>query len=381
MRFWILLLIIAWGTAAGAAETNRLTVVAESSNQWTGVAVSPAGRLFVNFPRWSSNVVISVGEVLKDGTVKAFPDAAWNTTNETVDPGQRWVCVQSVVADQRDRLWVLDPAAPFFRGPVAGGPKLLAFNLADGDQLQETYLFDERVAPPGSYLNDVRVDTTRDVAYITDSGLGAIVVVHLASGRARRVLEGHASTRSEGIGLTIEGRTFLLPDGSRPDVHADGLALSPEGEWLYYQALTGRTLYRVPTRALLDTNASPAQVAAEVETVGRTGAADGLTTGPDGRLYLASIEDNSVRVLGGQGVADLLFRDRRLAWPDSIAFGTDGALYVTSAQIHRDPASREPYRIFRWGAAAAEPGLRASPPAARPGTPPRSAPASSRPPR
>lgn len=377
----VALLGLVWLAAltAGAVEPSRLTVVAESSNQWTGLAVSPAGRMFVNFPRWSSNVTVSVGEVLKDGVVRPFPDAAWNTTNETTDPGARWVCVQSVVADRLNRLWVLDPAAPFFQGPVAGGPKLIAFNLGDGDQLQETYAFDSRVAPPGSYLNDVRIDTSRDVAYITDSGLGAIVVVNLASGRARRVLEGHASTRSEGIGLTIEGATFLFPDGSKPDVHADGLALSPEGEWLYYQALTGRTLYRVPTRVLLDTNASPEQVAAEVETVGRTGAADGLATGPDGRLYLASIEDNSVRVLSPGGVSAILFSDRLLAWPDSIAFGPDGALYVTSAQIHRDPAARAPYRIFRWGGASA--GVAATAPAARPGTPRQSAPASSRPPR
>lgn len=346
-RLGLVLCMSLAGLAADAAEPRKLTVVAESSNQWTGVAVSPGGRTFVTFPRWSTNTTPSVGEVLKDGTVRPFPDAAWNTSDASVPAGERWVCAQGVYADEFNRLWILDSAAPFFQGPVAGGPKLVLVDLANDDQVSEVIPFDAKVAPPGSYFNDVRVDTRRDVAYITDSGLGALVVVNIPRRTARRVLVDHPSTKSEGVDLRIEGSVFRMPDGSRPRVHADGLALSQDRQYLYFQALTGRTMYRIQTVVLLDSAYDDEQFARDVERVGVSGAADGLATGPDGRIYLAAIEDNAIRVLGANGFSDVVVRDPRLSWPASIAFSPDGSLYVTSAQIHRPPDARDPYRIFR----------------------------------
>ena len=51
----------------------RLTLLARfPDSQITGVAVSKEGRMFVNLPRWTRDVPISVAEVV-DGKLKAFP--------------------------------------------------------------------------------------------------------------------------------------------------------------------------------------------------------------------------------------------------------------------------------------------------------------------
>jgi sugar lactone lactonase YvrE len=221
--------------------------VAESDRQWTGIAVSASERLFVCFPRWSDDVPVAVAERLPSGELRAYPDGVWNDWSPGGPAERRFVCVQALHVDANDDLWILDPGNPKFLGVVPGAPKLLRVDL-ETDEVVETLPFDAEAAPPASYLNDVRVDTERRVAYVTDSGLGAILVVDLATGFVRRRLEDHASTKSEGIDLLIEGRWWRLPDGSRPEVHADGIALTPDREWLYWQALTGRTLYRVPTR-------------------------------------------------------------------------------------------------------------------------------------
>jgi sugar lactone lactonase YvrE len=330
----------------GTRPESRLIEVAASDRQWTGVAVSREGRIFVCYPRWSDKVTFSVGEILESGEVVPYPDEEWNSWDELAPPDESFVCVQSVYVDADDNLWILDPANPLFGGVVPGGPKLLKVDLSDG-KITRRILFDETVAPVSSYLNDVRVDTERNVAYMTDSGLGAIIVVDLGSGKSRRLLAGHHSTKSESIVLTIGGSKWLI-GGQAPKVHSDGLALTADGEYLYYQALTGRTLYRIRTRWLRDASLSERQVQAKVESMYETGAADGIEFGPDGYLYLTAIEYDAIRVFVSLGTPETVVEDPRLRWPDSIARGPDGYLYVTTSQIHLGGSVKEPYRIFRF---------------------------------
>jgi hypothetical protein len=70
--------------------------------------------------------------------------------------------------------------------------------------------FGEDVAPKKSYLNDVRIDTRTNTAFITESAKGAIIVVDLKSGKARRLLDGHPSTQPEkDVKLVVDGKALI----------------------------------------------------------------------------------------------------------------------------------------------------------------------------
>src|SRR4051795_8848574 len=208
-------------TPSGAApsagsEHARLAQVTTFEHQVTGVTVSEDGRIFVIFPRWSEDVPVSVAEVQKDGSIKPYPNAEWNVWRNArmneVSPKDHFVCVQSVVADGRGSVWVLDPAAPNTERVVKDGPKLVQIDLAT-NAVKRTIPFDESVAPQSSYLNDVRFSPDGRFAYITDSGKGAIVVVDLASGEGKRVLDGDPSTQFEkDVTITIDGHPLRRPD-------------------------------------------------------------------------------------------------------------------------------------------------------------------------
>jgi sugar lactone lactonase YvrE len=222
---------------------------------------------------------------------------------------------------------------------MPGGPKLLRINLAT-NEVERIIAFDADIAPPGSYLNDVRVDAETEMAYLTESGLGALVVVDLTTGRARRLLADHPSTKAEPLAIVIDGQTVPAV------VHADGIALDRANGWLYYQALTGRTLYRVPTAALRDPDLSAQDLAARVEKFAASGVADGLLFA-DGAVYVSALEEGAIKRVDAQGKVHLVVADERILRPDSFARGPDGRIWFTTSQLHLGPHPPAPYRVFR----------------------------------
>ena len=330
-----------------------IELVARFEHQVTGVTVSEDKRIFVNFPRWTEDTAVSVAEVLPGGEVKAYPDEEWNSwrnaRKDDVTPEDHWVCVQSVVADGRGSLWVLDPAAPAQSHVVDRGPKLVRIDLAT-NKVKQTIAFDEDAAPQGSYLNDVRFSPDGKFAYITDSGVqGAILVVEVESGKAQRLLDGDPSTQmKKGLDVKADGEVLRRPDGRGVEFSADGIELSGDGDYLYWQAIKGDTLYRIATQALRTGDAS-----GKVENYGRNGVNDGLLIARGtNRMLLTSVEDDSIKMRdldqGPDAPLQTLVQDKRLRWPDTFSQGPDGAVYVTTSHI-QDSA------IFKPDAPAALP--------------------------
>jgi sugar lactone lactonase YvrE len=317
--------------------------VAAFEHQVTGVSVSEDNRIFVNFPRWTEDTAVSVAEVGKDGALRPYPDEQWNAwrnaRKDELEPGEHWVCVQSIVADGRGSLWVLDPAAPAQAHLVSGGAKLVQVDLAT-DRVTRTIAFDEDAAPQGSYLNDVRFSKDGRFAFITDSGVvGAILVVILASGKTARLLDGHSSTQmKKGLNVKADGKVLRRPDGRGVEFSADGIALSDDGRYLYWQAIKGDTLYRIAADTLTGKGMKGDDIGDEVEEFGKNGVSDGLLI-PRGtnKMLLSAVEDDAVKVrdldAGPEGKPGILVQDKRLRWPDTFTQGPDGTIYVTTSHI------------------------------------------------
>src|SRR5215469_14207024 len=124
----------------------------------TGVSVSHAGRIFVNFPRWDDPTDFTVAE-LRGGQLHPYPTAAIQHADAS-DPSSALLSVQSVVVDPLDRLWILDTGAPQHGTTSYGGPKLVEVDLAH-NRVITTILFPREVALATSYLNDLRFDLRR----------------------------------------------------------------------------------------------------------------------------------------------------------------------------------------------------------------------------
>lgn len=356
---WSLLCLVITRSTVAQQSPPLEPVFKDSTYQITGVAVSKTGRLFVNYPYWTDTYRYAVAEIGKDGTVKPYPSADYNTWRE----GQpvttnRWICVQSVHVDAKDRLWVVDAASPKQSGVIGNAHRLVCFNLST-NQIEKTFPM-QGIVGYDSYLNDIRVDTDREVAYVTESKKGGIIVVDIKSGKSRLLLSGDKSVKADPTyTFVIDGRE--LRDNLGPvRFQSDGLALTPDGNYLYYKPLSDNKLYRIKTEYLRDQALPAAQLSARVEDLGRVASTDGMIIDQQGNLYMGDDQTYTLYRLPSATAAAfkpnkqvLLTDNNRLMWPDSYAI-YNGYLYVTTSHIqhmakHNGGKSTRklPYEVLR----------------------------------
>ncbi|BAV06929.1 hypothetical protein FLA_2949 [Filimonas lacunae] len=326
---------------------------ADSTYQLTGVAVAPGGRLFTNYPYWLDTHSYSVAEVV-NGQPVPYPDATWNSFKKGDNGQNKFVCVQSVVADDKGYLWVVDAAGIGLSSVYAHSNKVVKINLAT-NVVEKIYRFPENVAGANVYLNDIRIDNTNGFAYMTSSSGGGIVVLNIQTGTSRFVLGNSSTVKSDtSYHFSPNGKALLKADGTALTVNSDGIALTPDNQWLYFKPLTDNKLYRISTTLLRDFTTPFKTLDEKVEDLGKFVTTDGMIFDKAGNLYLGDLEQNSIiKITPDLTMHTLLQDNNNLRWPDSYSISEDGYLYISCSQIqympwfHQQDEIKRPFKIFR----------------------------------
>ncbi len=309
------------------------------------VAVSPAGQVF--FTVHPESRAPGPRLMVKDGLgIRPFPDAEFQTQH-LADP-------LGLVIDEQNRLWVIDTG-----GHGIGTPKILAYDTVTGAIVHE-HAFAHEIAPLGSFMQDLQVHPDGKTVYIADVSFWrrspAIVVYDVENRHARRVLEQHASVMPQDWIIRSPTRPMTFMGGlvaMKPGV--DGLAISPDGAWLYYGAMSHDTLYRVPTDALADAGLTRSELADTVKEVGRKPLSDGLSADLEGNVYITDVEHSAVHRMDGDGRLTTVVKSPRIRWADALSFGPDGYLYLADSAIpeqvlrsRKHIQAQSPYFVFRF---------------------------------
>jgi len=265
--------------------------------------------------------------------LKPFPSWAMNKVGD-------WNAlqyVQSMEIDNTGRMWIIDVGRlNIFSKPsdVVNGPsKLLIYNLVT-KEIERVYVFPHEVAPyDSSFLNDIVVDQSRGFAYISDTGGdGAIILYDYTFNHARRW---KGTSAEKGVAIEINGIAY--PEFKVP---VDGIALSPDGETLYYCPLTGVHLWTVPTRYLRDFKLADKEITRHALDLGeKESQSDGLAISDNGLLYFGLLSKNTINVWDPK-TKDLSTQKHLLSpesetlqWVDTFGFDQQGSLLFTTNRL------------------------------------------------
>lgn len=167
------------------------------------------------------------------------------------------------------------------------------------------------------------MDDKEGKIYITDSGAPGLIVVDIETGANYRMLDGHPFTTAEVNHIDACGKGY---DGT---IHSDGIALDRKNDILYFHALTGYTLYGIPTRQLIDRKIDEDRIFRM-----KTPAPDGMIVDERGNLYMGDLEKSAIVYLTpDRKQIRTLVEGGNISWPDTFTIYKD-ELYFTNSRIH-----------------------------------------------
>lgn len=306
------------------------------------VAVANDGRVFISFhPLGTSGMQLAE---IKDGQAIAYPSAMLQKQGSDAADAN-FDTLLGVQVDKRQRLWAID------MGLNLGRTRLWAFDLADGTTAHKITLPAD-IAPKGSFVQDFVIDETRGWAYLADIANPGLIALELSTGKARR-FSGHPSLQSENVDLVIDGQVIDF-NGKPARVGVNPITISDDRDTLYFGAMNGTQWYQLPAR-LLREGASDEDIGAAIRAVGPKPVSDGVATDAQGHHYFTDLGGHAVTRLSADGQRSVVVRDPRLSWPDNVAVGADGWLYISVNQLHTTPAftggvdaGKPPYAVYRF---------------------------------
>lgn len=250
------------------ANLPVVEVVSAYENRPGNLSITPSGRIiFTNQPLASPNV--KVAEILESGLSAPYP-------NDEFAVGKQATIKAAIGIRTTDDgiTWLLDMPTQTFTAIDT-----------QTNSIVKTIKLPDSVVTPTSFLQDFALDQKRNRAIIADMTQGdlksaptpAFISVDLETGDARRIAQNHPSMMPE-----VEGGFALNP-----------ITIDPNYDYVYFGALSGRTIYRVPADAFDNGGKTVAQ---SIQRYSQKSFSDGISVDGSGNVYVTDVEKHAIGV-------------------------------------------------------------------------------------
>ncbi len=312
---------------AKTEQIKEVEIVFSSKDVRPGnLALTSNGRIFVTMSPFVSPKT-KVFEIRKDGSYIEYPNKEYATGDSSIFKGMVGIRV-----DSKDNLWLLDITTKQF----------IVWNTIE-EKLVKIIKVPTDVIVATSFLQDFIIDEKHNRVIIADmtqadltsAPIPAFVVINTETGKARRMAQSHPSMMP-----TMKGGFALNP-----------IAIDAEFKWLYFGALHGKTVYRVPTESF----ESDKKLVDSIEEYAPKSYCDGMAIDTNGNIYITNIEESAIGMTNKKdGFKNIGMLPKGQSWPDGLYVANDGYVYGAVDQLNRTATlnkgkdiSTAPYLVIR----------------------------------
>lgn len=306
-KIFVSTLIIASALFANSVEVVK--TVATFDERPANLTVSSDGRVFVSIHPLI-NPTTKLVEVSAIGSKNIYPNKEYSFGKDSTI-----AATIAVKADSKGNLWILD----------LGKKQFVIWDIKK-NRLKNTIKISSNVLTEASFLQDFVLDEKRNRAIIADMTQGdlkskpepAFIVVDIKTGISKRFAQGHKSMMPD-----FEGGFALNP-----------IAIDPEFNWVYYGAIHGKKVYRVPASSF----DSEKNVIENIKVYAPKSYSDGIAADRNQNVYITDIEKQAIGVSNKNGYKILAKLPKNQTWPDGLAVANDGYVYATVNQLDKNAA-------------------------------------------
>ncbi|UTJ07844.1 major royal jelly family protein [Arcobacter roscoffensis] len=296
-------------SALVANKVEVVKTVAVFDERPANLTVSNEGRMFVSIHPLI-NPTTKLIELTAIGSKNIYPNKEYSFGKDSTIGA-----TIAVKADSNGNLWVLD----------LGKKQFVVWDI-EKNRLKNTIKIPSNVLTKASFLQDFVLDEKRNRAIIADMTQGdlkskpepAFIVVDTKTGLSKRFAQSHKSMMPD-----FEGGFALNP-----------IAIDPGFNWVYYGAIHGKKVYRVPASSF----DSEENVIKNIKEYGPKSYSDGIAADKNQNVYITDIEKQAIGVSNKNGYKIIAKLPQNQTWPDGLAVANDGYVYGTVNQLDKTAA-------------------------------------------
>lgn len=280
-----------WDAAHSYADYYSSKRYIPENNLLAGINVDLNGDIYLTVPRWRNGIPGTLNKLnVETKTLTPFPSWEAQIEGNTDYKNALQNCQSMTIDSKTHQMWVIEVGRRnFFSSDkslqVDSPPGLWIIDLETNEIVYKFYFPSNIIDLKNSFLNDIALDETNQIAYFSDAWDKGAIIVYNHNDKSTYRYTGASTQNDPSYAMVINGHNYGRFIFTTP---IDGISISADGKSVFYAQVQGTKLYRLPTEILRNFTLTNSQMDKSVQLIGTKEPSDGIKY-INGKLYWGAL--------------------------------------------------------------------------------------------